>query len=74
MTLRADFLGFFFFFVSGLWPWSRGPCAVPLQAASNELFPVISAWEFANSCVLREILLAAPHGQGSRGERGLGAG
>lgn len=49
-------------------------CAVPLQAAFNELFPVISAWEFANSCVLREILLAAPHGQGSRGERGLGAG
>lgn len=73
MTLRADFLGFFFFCVRFVAMEQRS-CAVPLQAAFNELFPVISAWEFANSCVLREILLAAPHGQGSRGERGLGAG
>lgn len=62
MTLRADFSGCSLF-DSGLWPWNKGPCAVPLQAAPNELFPVISAWKFANSCVLRKILLASRHGR-----------
>lgn len=66
MTLQAYFL-VCSLLNSGLWLQGRGHIAVTLQAASNELFPVISVLgSFTNGCMhYREVLLSSSDRQGN---------